>query len=204
MGSFEGAEVCELVGLYIRSVLSRKYGKSQIGLYQDDGLAAFRSNSQTSDRIRKEITNCFKDQGLNITIQANLKEVKSLMSPSTSRQIPTNSTRNLPTTLSTSTQNPTIIKQHPKNISKRISDISSRNEIFVKPAPYFNNALNITWFNPPYCKNVQTNVAYKFLRLLDKHFPKNPWPENCDIEPALRPAVKRMGIKYCVKVVFTS
>ena len=32
---------------------------------------------------------------------------------------------------------------------------------------------NITWFNPPYSKNVQTNVAYKFLRLLDKHFPKN-------------------------------
>ena len=78
MGSFEGAEVCELVGLYIRSVLSRKYGKSQIGLYQDDGLAAFRSNSQTSDRIRKEITNCFKDQGLNITIQANLEEVNFL------------------------------------------------------------------------------------------------------------------------------
>ena len=26
MGSFDGAEVCELVGLYILSILSRKYG----------------------------------------------------------------------------------------------------------------------------------------------------------------------------------
>ena len=78
MGSFDEDEVCELVGLYILSILSRKYGKSQIGLYRDDGLAAFRSNSQTSDRIRKEITKVFKDQGLNITIQANLEEVNFL------------------------------------------------------------------------------------------------------------------------------
>ena len=31
---------------------------------------------------------------------------------------------------------------------------------------------NIIWFNPPYSKNVKTNVAQKFLRLIDKHFPK--------------------------------
>ena len=29
------------------------------------------------------------------------------------------------------------------------------------------------WFNPPYSKNVKTNVAQKFLRLIDKHFPKS-------------------------------
>ena len=34
MGSFDGAKVCELVGLYILSILLRKYGKSQIGLYR--------------------------------------------------------------------------------------------------------------------------------------------------------------------------
>ena len=38
MGSNDGAEVCELVGLYILSILSRKYQKSDIGLYRDDGL----------------------------------------------------------------------------------------------------------------------------------------------------------------------
>ena len=30
---------------------------------------------------------------------------------------------------------------------------------------------NIIWFNPPYSKNVQTNVARDFLKLIDKHFP---------------------------------
>ena len=29
----------------------------------------------------------------------------------------------------------------------------------------------IIWFNPPYSMNVQTNVARKFLQLIDKHFP---------------------------------
>ena len=30
---------------------------------------------------------------------------------------------------------------------------------------------NIIWFNPPFSRNVSTNVAKKFLQLLDKHFP---------------------------------
>ena len=28
------------------------------------------------------------------------------------------------------------------------------------------------WFNPPYNRNVKTNIGYNFLRLVDKHFPK--------------------------------
>ena len=30
---------------------------------------------------------------------------------------------------------------------------------------------DITWFNPPFSRRVQTNVGKKFLQLLDKHFP---------------------------------
>ena len=29
------------------------------------------------------------------------------------------------------------------------------------------------WFNPPYSKNVKTNIARDFLQLIDKHFPPN-------------------------------
>ena len=31
----------------------------------------------------------------------------------------------------------------------------------------------ITWFNPPYSKNVQTNIGKQFLKLIDKNFPTN-------------------------------
>ena len=32
---------------------------------------------------------------------------------------------------------------------------------------------NIIWFNPPFNKNVSTNVAKRFLNLIDEHFPKS-------------------------------
>ena len=41
MGSFNGAEICELVGFYILHLLSSKFNKDQVGLYRDDSLAAF-------------------------------------------------------------------------------------------------------------------------------------------------------------------
>ena len=30
---------------------------------------------------------------------------------------------------------------------------------------------NVIWYNPPFSKNVKTNIAQKFLQLIDKHFP---------------------------------
>ena len=39
--SFDGAELCELVDLYIVNTLGEKYGKHSIGLYRDDGLVCF-------------------------------------------------------------------------------------------------------------------------------------------------------------------
>ena len=39
MDSYDGAEICELVGLFIFNNLGQKFGKENIGLYRDDGLA---------------------------------------------------------------------------------------------------------------------------------------------------------------------
>ena len=58
MGSFDGAEACELVGCYILSHLTEKYGKS-IGLYRDDGLSAFNKTPQEIDQIKKDIRKNF-------------------------------------------------------------------------------------------------------------------------------------------------
>ena len=56
MGSYDGAEVCEfeLVGLYILHKLTTAFPNGNIGLYRDDGLAAFRNTSARSlDKARK-------------------------------------------------------------------------------------------------------------------------------------------------------
>ena len=79
MGSFDGADICELVGLYILSILGNKYNKNQLGLYRDDGLAVFyNTNSQELDRIRKDIIQEFGLLGLKITISTNMKIVNFL------------------------------------------------------------------------------------------------------------------------------
>ena len=43
MGSYDGTEICELVGLFIINHLGKTFGKENIGLYIDDGLAIIKN-----------------------------------------------------------------------------------------------------------------------------------------------------------------
>ena len=82
-------------------------------------------------------------------------------------------------------------------ISQRISQNSSSEHLFNKAWPDYEKALQasgfstkssysktntekaknrprkIIWFNPPFNKNVKTNVGKHFMHLLEKHFPKH-------------------------------
>ena len=77
MGSWDGAETCELVGAYILSQVGDKHG-NDIGLYRDDGLVAFEATPQRIEKIKKSLCEIFKDNGLKITIEANLDVVNFL------------------------------------------------------------------------------------------------------------------------------
>ena len=81
-------------------------------------------------------------------------------------------------------------------ISQRLSMLSSSEAIFYEESAPYQKALEdsgykedlkymapqpqkkkgrrrkILWFNPPFNLEVKTNVAAKFLKLIDKHFPK--------------------------------
>ena len=55
MGSYDGAEVCEIVGLFMLDILSKLFEKNSIGLYRDDGLSIFRNyNGHQNDKVRKD------------------------------------------------------------------------------------------------------------------------------------------------------
>ena len=98
MGSFDGAEICELVGLYIQSNLENILPKINFGLYRDDGLILLRKpNGQQMDEKRKIIIKSFKDIAFSVDIQTNLKEVDFL-----------DITLNLQMTLTVHTRNLTI------------------------------------------------------------------------------------------------
>ncbi|PIK34213.1 hypothetical protein BSL78_28965 [Apostichopus japonicus] len=79
IGSRDGAEVCELVGLFILHNLKQHLNPADVGLYRDDGLAALRTRSgRSADMTRKEVTQLFNKFGLKDTIETNLQVVNYL------------------------------------------------------------------------------------------------------------------------------
>ena len=97
---------------------------------------------------------------------------------------------------------PAVTKNIPLAVNKRLSALSSSEDMFQSVVQIFQEALDkagykyklkfdpdcatakkrnrnrkrkVLWFNPPYCATVKTNVGAKFLKLISKHFPKtNP------------------------------
>ena len=201
MGSFDGAELCELVGLHILSKLNEKSFQGNVGLYRDDGLMYLRNcNGRQCDKTRKDIIKLFTEIGFQLDIHSNLKVVDYLdvtFNLNNSTYCPYKKPNDKLKYINVSSNHPPqIIKQLPDIINDRLSANSSNKEIFDKSkADYekglresgYNPNLNfqtrpkakrkrnrkIIWFNPPFNKSVSTNIAKKFLLLLDKHFPRN-------------------------------
>ena len=202
MGSFDGAETCELVGCYLLSLLTKKYGNN-IGLYRDDGLAAFNMKPRKMERIKKGICKVFRDHDLKITVEANTTRVNFLdvtLDLRSEKFYPYIKEGNIPLYVhKESNHPPSILRNIPESINKRLSEISSDKECFDSAKGVYQEALdrsgyhhklsftpsqpfhprnarrqrNILWFNPPFSKNVATNVGKCFLSLIDKHFPKS-------------------------------
>ena len=58
MGSYDGAEICDLVGLYMLSKLQNIEG-IDAGVYKDDGLAVSRLNPQQTEAVKKRLCEIF-------------------------------------------------------------------------------------------------------------------------------------------------
>ena len=57
MGAYDGAEVCELIGIYMLYLIGKKYNSKNIGLYRDDGLAVLKNVSgPASEKNKKTFT----------------------------------------------------------------------------------------------------------------------------------------------------
>ena len=200
MGSYDGAETCELVGCYLLSQLKQIPG-IEIGLYRDDGLAITRQTPKETERIKKEICKVFNKNNLKITIEANKKVVNFLdvtFDLNTEKFKPYSKPTSTPIYVhSKSNHPPNIIKNIPESVNRRLSEISSDEDVFKEAAkpyqealgksgysyklefkppqrtflPKCNRSRNVIWFNPPYNKNVASNIGRDFLRLIDKCFP---------------------------------
>ena len=203
MGSFDGAETCELVGCYLLSLLTEKYGQN-IGLSRDDRLASFDKTLQEIEKIKKELCKIFRENGLKIAIEANKTIVNFLdvtLDLQSGKHCPFTKEGHVPLYVhKKSNHPPSILKNIPDSINKRLSEISSDRECFDNTKTVYQEALNksgynynlsykeshnntrrsrrnrprnILWYNPPFSKNVKTNVGKCFLSLIDQDFPKS-------------------------------
>ena len=76
MGSYDGAEICELVGIYILTRLAAIIKKSDCELYRDDFLLILRNvNRQQIDCTIK----IFQDAGFSVDRETNSEVVDFLV-----------------------------------------------------------------------------------------------------------------------------
>ena len=171
MGAFHGAQIAELVGLFLMSRLAHINNLSPI-IYRDDVLAITRATARQQEKIRQEIIRVFSNYGLSITIFINLKRVdflditldlerciyKPYRKPG-DRPLYVNSESNHP---------PQVIKNIPAGIERRLVQNSCNEEVFWDAVPDYQAELNrcgyrVTWFNPHYSLDVATNFAREVL-----------------------------------------
>ena len=200
MGSFDGAKTCELVGSYLLSQL--QHLNINVGLYRDDGLAITNASPRDTENTKKEVCRIFNNNGLSITIEANKKIINFLdvtfnLNQNTYQPF-TKPNTELQYVHRESNHPPITTKNIPAGINRRLSSLSSDKASFDQAVPPYQKALdesgyhytlqyeppttnrrknrqrnNIIWYNPPFSKNTSTNIGYKFLALIDKHFPKD-------------------------------
>ena len=65
--------------MFLLNNLANKFDKTSVGLYRDDGLALFKNiNGHLADKIPKEFHQLFKENGLSLEIECNLKTLNYL------------------------------------------------------------------------------------------------------------------------------
>ena len=172
MGSFDGAEVCELVGLFILNSLQERFGEN-VGLYRDDGLAVVNTRSgRLCDKESKELIRIFNDFGFKITVQTNQQRTSFLdLTFDLTEGIykPYRKPNDDPVYINHSSNHPPpIIRELPHSINRRINLLSSNKETFNEAAQTYNDALKRIDFNnrlkyepPESSKHFQTQRRHR-------------------------------------------
>ena len=205
MGSYNGAEISELCGLYILHKLTSGktpiFQKDQVGLYRDDGLAHIPEKGSKRD-LNKRVRKVFSEIGLEITTDFGLKSTDFLdvdFNLEKDEYSPYRKPNDEPVYIDINSDHPPIIKKNLKNmIQKRLSTLSSSEEVFNRKKSSYETALKnaghqhnleyvstkttqekpkrkrkkkILYYNPPYSVTIITDIGKQFFRLMEKHFP---------------------------------
>ena len=79
MGPYDDAEICELRGIFMLSLLIKMFSSSNTGLHRDNALSVFRNSSERqAEKHKKTIQKIVEDKGLPMIIKSNPKIVDYL------------------------------------------------------------------------------------------------------------------------------
>ena len=152
MGAYDGAEVCELIGIYMLYLIGKKNDSKNIGLYRDDGLAVLKNVSgPRSEKIKKQLQSLFRQKGMQIIIGYNLKVVNYLdvtfnLNDGSYRPYPKPNDETHYFHIQ-SDHPPSITKELPRSIEKRLSQLLSSKDIFYETTPYYEQRLASCGYN---------------------------------------------------------
>ena len=78
MSAYNGAEVSELLGIFLLNLLRRQYDTKNIGLYGTMDCQFLRTVVSANGKVKKQLQKLFKNNGLNVIIECNMKIVNYL------------------------------------------------------------------------------------------------------------------------------
>ena len=135
MGAFDGAQVSDLVGLYILSIIKDELPQLDFALYRDDGIAQHKKlKPQAIDKIRKKLHKIFNDLGLTITVETTLNRVNFLdvtMNLHQNSYEPFRKPNNTPLYINIESNHPPHVKKNiPIAVNKRLTMLSSSQKLF--------------------------------------------------------------------------
>ena len=147
MDSYDGAEVCELVGMFILSKLGNIICEKNTGLYRDDVLVVLRNmNARGICKIKKIIIKMIKDVGFQLEIKTNLKQVEFLdvtFNLITGLYTPYKKPNDNLLYIDTSSDHPLqVIKQLTNSINKKLCENLANEQVFNTVKPVYENALH--------------------------------------------------------------
>ena len=144
MGSYDSAEICELVGLYLLHLVNQANLYLIVGLYRDDALAITKMTTRQCEIAKRKIIKIFQDNWLKITIEVNLKCCDFLdvhLDLPTGTYRPYHKPNSNPVYVNGSNHPKSVINNIPLGVDERLSMTSSNEEIFNANVGVYQEAL---------------------------------------------------------------
>ena len=159
MGSFNGAEICDLIGLFLLNEIkkSKIFMDNEFGLYRDDALAIIRSKSpRSAENTAKYLIKLFKQNGFKITIESGLFQTDFLdvsFNILNSSYQPYNKPNSPILYVNNHSNHPRqVLKQLPETINRRLIKLSNNEESYNNVKTEYQRALTSA--------NYKQNIKY--------------------------------------------